>query len=1104
MVDNFQKQDNTSTTPDLNDIQGKFLSALGVIDDIVLKNYVTKLADMDIVPLDDIDLSENLGDNVQLFKITEMVYEKNELATLKFATVFNSMPTGNCSIFIFMDSDGEKTDFYLGIRGFDNERTTASLKNTLQKALVGQFPGVKTKDVSGKEKVALVNRVRTKSITAVTTVANSKDRDIKDNSAFIQGLEKLALSMQGEKYTAIVIANGTSKKQLDELRRSYETVYTQLSPFANAQVSYADTTSLGLSEAISQGSSVGTTHTLSITNTEGISATDGEGISVSETKESLGSKSAKGVATAASILGIALAVPTGGTSLIVGGAVAAGAGLLGQLIQKTNTHAVSLNSSISKSSSVAEGENIGNAITNSEGKTDTKSIQTGTSHNLTLTIQDKTISNVLERIELQINRLKEFESLGAWECAAYFMSGDQHTAEIAASTYKALMRGEDSGVEVSAINSWHDSIDKNKNKQLRDYITNFVHPVFSYRSANPFKVIEVTPCSFVSSNELALQMGLPRKSVCGFPVIEHATLGQEVVSYNHIQKANGGNFSKKDSCSRQCDSIRLGNIFNMGSISTSQVKLDLESLSMHTFITGSTGSGKSNAVYEVLRQLEYHKVNFLVIEPTKGDYKKVFGACDGTACFGTNPKFGEILRINPFKFPANIHVLEHIDRLVEIFNVCWPMYAAMPAVLKNAILQAYEVCGWDLVESDNINSNDLFPTFSDLLSELTDVIENSAYSQELKSNYQGALSTRVRSLTNGLNGLIFSTNEVDNQVLFDSNVIVDLSRVGSLETKSLIMGILVMRLSEYRMSSTDTMNEPLKHVTVIEEAHNILKRTNTDQNMESPSITGKSVEMLSNTIAEMRSYGEGIIIVDQSPSAVDMSAIRNTNTKLILRLPDEIDRRVAGKSAAMNEEQLDEIAKLPRGVAVVYQNDWVEPVLCIMSEYKPSDGKAQWTPRVSSNQKVSEAKYRAELLKLLLMKRSPEAIEVDLDYLMDNLDVVRLSTKNKIGIRRLLNEYQRTGILQLWEQKNFESLSEMVSELVDAFNTLRSSIWLISDLDSLTIKMCRIIDKSIPGLTDSFRVSVCQCLLRNLVKESKDNKEIYAAWVDKITKIEGF
>lgn len=64
---------------------------------------------------------------------------------------------------------------------------------------------------------------------------------------------------------------------------------------------------------------------------------------------------------------------------------------------------------------------------------------------MTLTLHDKSIEDTLERINKQLKRIDEFESLGMYECAAYFLSDDQYAAEVAASTYKALMRGENSG-----------------------------------------------------------------------------------------------------------------------------------------------------------------------------------------------------------------------------------------------------------------------------------------------------------------------------------------------------------------------------------------------------------------------------------------------------------------------------------------------------------------------------------------------------------------------------------------------------------------------------------------------------------------------------------
>ena len=129
----------------------------------------------------------------------------------------------------------------------------------------------------------------------------------------------------------------------------------------------------------------------------------------------------------------------------------------------------------------------------------------------------------------------------------------------------------------------------------------------------------------------------------------------------------------------------------------------------------------------------------------------------------------------------------------------------------------------------------------------------------------------MESLTNGINSMIFSADDIDDAELFDENVIVDLSRVGSTETKALFMGILILKLQEYRIACSEGSNSELRHVTVLEEAHNLLKRTSTEQSSETANLLGKSVEMLANSIAEMRTYGEDFIIADQSPGLLDMS-----------------------------------------------------------------------------------------------------------------------------------------------------------------------------------------------------------------------------------------
>ncbi|WP_461204576.1 ATP-binding protein [Clostridium sp. DL1XJH146] len=569
---------------------------------------------------------------------------------------------------------------------------------------------------------------------------------------------------------------------------------------------------------------------------------------------------------------------------------------------------------------------------------------------LTLSYTLYEVKKTLERIESQIKRLEECEALGMWDFATYVLSNDYTTSVNVAKTYKSLTQGNNSHIEKAAINTWNGHIKEQKDcvDRMKESLAMFFHPEFQIKEND--KLIKlpdnVNGCTCISGVELARAMSLPKRSVQGFPVVKCAEFGRDVLSFD-----------------TECiiGDIEIGCINHMHRKERKKtVKLNKESLAAHTFITGSTGSGKSNTIYKILSELDKENVKFLVIEPAKGEYKNIFGGRNDVSVYGTNPNKTSLLRLNPFSFPEDIHILEHIDRLIEIFNACWPMYAAMPAILKDAVEKVYKNKGWSLTKSICIPRK--FPTFYDLIEELPKVIYESEYSTDTKGDYIGALSTRIKSLTNGINGQIFcSSLEISNELLFDSNVIVDISRVGSMETKSLLMGIMIMKLQEYRMSYSN-MNDELKHITVLEEAHNILRRTMSEQSQESSNLQGKSVEMIANAIAEMRTYGEGFIIADQSPGLMDMSVIRNTNTKIIMRLPDEEDRKLVGKAAALNDNQIIELSKLRCGVAAIYQNDWLEPVLCAVDLFENDKEQAYIFRKNNDVQTAITQKYFKKLL----------------------------------------------------------------------------------------------------------------------------------------------
>lgn len=959
------------TNQDLSQRQSmeELANQLTLADHLVYKKYLPELQSYSLVePSEEMKKTLDVKTCIKLFQMKELTLKKGEDMLQKLSTVYHSSMALGCSLAVMVDvpADGAPADIYLGVRqnpgrqSIDN-RDLAISGDALEKGMKSNFPGSEVQELHQEEIDALLEDnngsfgLAQSAIASVSCVAALRDKSKTEDKAFIQGIERFIDAMDGDAYTALFLAEPVTEETQAGIRNGYEELYSALSPFRKTTWSYTENEShavmetfcSGTSDTVTDGTSSGfsdeqgrnTGFNFNAGMNQGTTNTIGQSHAV--TRLRLPSKRTMvGVAAGASILALgavaASAVfPPAGAAIVsaastVGAAVKAGP-LFGAVVpmvagHETNGTAWSTARSIGKSLGFGMSRGYNTAHTDSStversnahstneqhsnGTTDTH----GTVRTQQIEVCNKAVEELLTRIDEQIKRTKESEDYGCYSCAAYFLSSRPSKALLAANTYRSLMIGEGSSVESGAVNLWQDRASVTA---MREYLKRFTHPVFARQLwENEADSLFYTAGTLVSGRELPMHLGLPTRSVHGLPIIEHAEFGRNV----------------PDEAMPDEDKMNLGKIYHMGKEEAAGLLLNRQAMASHTFITGSTGTGKSNAVYHLLDEIiKNGQTTFLVVEPAKGEYKNVFGNCTDVQVFGTNPRETPLLRMNPFAFPENIHILEHIDRLVEIFNACWPMYAAMPAVLKDAIERSYQKVGWDLRNSES--EKGVFPTFFDLLDILPGVIEESHYSKDTQSDYVGALCTRVKSLTNGIYGSVLCAEDaLTDEALFDRNVIVDLSRVGSMETKSLLMGILVMKLQEYRMCSSG-MNSRLRHVTVLEEAHNLLRKTSAEQSQEGANLQGKSVEMLANAIAEMRTYGEGFIIADQAPGLLDMSVIRNTNTKIILRLPDEEDRKLVGKSAALKEAQIDELSKLPLGVAAVYQNEWPEAVLCKIEAY---------------------------------------------------------------------------------------------------------------------------------------------------------------------------
>ena len=1045
--------------------------AIGSADVLLNKSYLSalntaRIAEQYPAVADNAEIIESFNKEVRFFDVTQIVLNKNENMRDKLVTVFNSVGNTGASLLLHIHGTAEKVTIRFGVKNTAKNKIALS-QEVLKKNLRANFPGSLfdncNKDALKKEVLDAIPFGGV--VSSVTDVAGLRfDEETKDRQ-FMQGIEKLIDTLQGEEYSLLLIADPVSLADLNASRRALENLYSSLVPFSESQF----TVGANESDSVNQSLTRSVTDTVNESVTDTITHTVGKSKTVTDgTSKNVNINPGKAVGGVLGVAGAAIgsAVAPGIGTVIgsaIGGLIGNAAGIVSFSRGTSHSVAEGTNESDSTAHGTTHGTSRSQGTSNTEGTGHTD----GSSQSLQIKFENHAVKQLMERIDETLKRYNTCADLGMWNCAVYCISESEYVSQLAASVYQSLIRGKNSSLENGAITLWS----KDQSKLLLNSLRHMAHPMLDIGG------MQITPGTLVSSSELAIEAGLPNHSVPGIPVIECAEFGRTVSSYDDLRGSRP---------------IDLGKIYNMHAEEQLPVQLDADSLASHTFITGSTGSGKSNTVYQLLAEFRKRGIRFLVVEPAKGEYKHVFGNKLDVSVYGTNPDLAPLLRINPFSFPhgsndpeQNIHILEHLDRLIEIFNVCWPMYAAMPAVLKEAVEKAYEDCGWNLAESTNEYGDDLYPTFADVTRNIRTIIDSSEYDAENKGAYKGSLITRLKSLTNGINGQIFTTDEISDEKLFEENVIVDISRVGSAETKSLIMGLLVLKLQEYRMTSGQ-MNASLRHVTVLEEAHNLLKRTSTEQSQDSGNLLGKSVEMLTNSIAEMRTYGEGFIIADQAPALLDMAVIRNTNTKIIMRLPDKDDRELVGKAASLNDDQITELARLPRGVAAVYQNEWVEAVLCKVTEFETDE-----TPYSYKRNELPAAEpHIAERLEIARLLCEGVAVtgEAELKELKAKLDSLNIASSAKMQIL--------CALCSPFQSPRYTKIGSVVAEL---FPAVRSAFVASFASTSDTAQWTNDVDAAIRAqiqadIDEELRRSIRQCIITDYLHNELGKTDLLEKW----------
>lgn len=457
----------------------------------------------------------------------------------------------------------------------------------------------------------------------------------------------------------------------------------------------------------------------------------------------------------------------------------------------------------------------------------------------------------------------------------------------------------------------------------------------------------VDPVTLMTSLELSSLTRPPFDELPGFPVTEWATFDSA--------------FENRPSG----PAITLGHVVDHDS---SAAGLPLSDMTRHACIAGITGSGKSTAIWSILGQLDslVEPVPFLVIEPAKREYRSLPLRAP-VRVYTIGDERVAPLRLNPFEVPAGILVQTHLDYLNALFRASFALYPPMPYVLERCLYEIYVDRGWDL--SSRGDEIDLpFPTLADLSDKVEEVSGRLGYGAEVTMNVRAALVTRIGTLRLGAKGAMLDTAiRFDAEDFLSAPTVVELERIGNDEEKAFFMGLLLTRVLEHRQAQGTAPEGVVRHVTVVEEAHRLLRNRPQSSDPESASPAAHAVEQFANILAEVRSLGEGIIIADQIPSKLAPDVIKNTNLKMVFRLPAEDDKRSLGSTINLSEEQAKVLTSLSRGESLVFWEGMDHParLRCGGMELRrranvvtdedvhrgsaqsQADARAPWSPRVS-------------------------------------------------------------------------------------------------------------------------------------------------------------
>jgi len=870
--------------------------------------------------------------DISLFHISELTFEDDSPRKEALENVLSSLKFDGVSFIYLLLGDKKGVSFYFGI--VKDKNYTKELELDVDDIGISILKPTIEGNFRGSSIVEVEN---TQEILDKISSMNRFARidgvpSVNEESEDFQGVDRLVDIMAGDEFGLMVISDPLTIDEIQDIENTLYDVYNKLSPLAKESIQESNgvSTTKGTNDGVSISTTTGDNENISENTSHGTSS----GTSASK-GESSGSSSSTNSSKSENVGkndGYSLTVSTG-----------------------SNT-------------SETKGKNSGTNESTGTNKGETRSRE----------FADKVVSEWMSYIdEILLKRVDYGRNKGIFHTGIYIFAQEKGNLFKLGNTIASLFSGSEENK--APLKTFFI-----ENKKEIEAIKNFQLPTTPFENSNIlqakllFSKYGNKIASWLSTKELSVITGLPKKEVVGLVLKEEVEFGLNTKALP----------SDKN--------ILLGNLVKSGSVLDIDISIEKESINKHIFIAGVTGSGKTTTCQRLLQSA---KMPFMVIEPAKTEYRILAQEYNDLLIFTLNNETVAPFRINPFEFFEGESITSRVDMIKANIEAAFDMEAAIPQIIETALYRCYENYGWDIATNTNYKYTNpfadgvfSFPTLSDLITQAEVIVKEQGFDDRLKNDYIGSIKARLQGLLIGAKGFMLNAKRsVDFSDLVERNVIIELEDVKNGSEKSLIMGFVLINLNEAikrKHIEHKKQNKKFQHITLIEEAHRLLSKFSAGDN---PSKK-LGVETFSDMLAEVRKYGESLIIVDQIPNKLTPEVLKNTNTKIVHKLFASDDKEAIGNTMALDKEQKEFLSSLETGRVIISNQDFIKP---IQVQIKQLENVSTTTSKAVDEESLREnaLKYyqqnakRGIILGLNIYKQNPtiEDIDIVLKYNLEAL-----------------------------------------------------------------------------------------------------------------------